>query len=103
MPQERVIEARVVSREDFASEALGERRGERFERRRFREHFVGDAGQVLDAVRDTPAGIDERRPFPDERAAANFDQADVDDAVAMRAAAGRLEVEEDDVVEHYAR
>ena len=47
-------------------------------------------------MRHAPARVDERRPLADVLAAVDLDQAHLDDAVVAEAAAGGLEVEEDE-------
>ena len=69
--------------------------------RRVAHHGRGDAGEFDDLRRDASAGVDERGQLAEHLAAAHLDRADLGDgvdvvAVAARAAARRLEVDDDE-------
>ena len=90
--QEAVVEARVVRDEEPALDARLDRIRDRLEGRRVGNHRLGDAGELLDGVRDAYARIDQRRILLDDCAVLDEDDADLHDAVARRMPARRLEV-----------
>ena len=90
--QETVVEARVVRDEQPALDPRGDVVGDGREWRRVRDHGLGDAGELLDGVRDPRARIHERRVFLDHDAVLEQDDARLDDPVARGMTARGLEV-----------
>ena len=96
--QERGVEARVVRDEDRALPAeFKERAHGLFLFRRAPHHFVGDAGQLGDLLRNRLFGVDERVEALGDLAAVDAHRADFGDALGLRRKAGRLEVEADEI------
>ena len=99
--QEADVESRVVGDEHCAAGEFEERGQHRFDLRRVADHRRGDAGEFDDLRRNASAGVDKRGQLAEHLAAAHLDRADLGDGVdvvtvAVRAAAGRLEVDDDE-------
>ena len=90
--QEAVVEARVVRDEEPALDPGRDVVGDRLERRRVRDHVLGDAGELLDGIRDAGAGIDQRRVLLDDLAVLEQHDAGLDHPVARRVPARGLEI-----------
>ncbi len=92
--QESVIEAGVVGNEHRRNpgrlELVEHHPPDVGETRCGADQTIADAGETLDVRGNDALGIDERAPFLDHHPVAQPDDADLDDPVMSRVAAGRL-------------
>jgi hypothetical protein len=93
VPQEAVIETRVVRDEDAVFKQVMQFVGDVHETRRASEIGVGNAGEVFDERRNGNVRVDQCLPFA--LAAVRLDQhdADLDDAVHARVRAGGFKID----------
>src|SRR5439155_20467610 len=97
--EEAVVKTGVVRNKDAAAQQMRDVSRKCGERWRFGNHSVRDAGQCDDRRRNADARIDERAPFGHLRNATvgvgvYSNDADLRDAIARCARAGRFEVDE---------
>ena len=93
--EEADVERRVVGHQDASARELQERRQRGVDRRRCRDHGVGDAGEHGDEGRDLGARVDQRLELAEHLAAADLHRADLGDhRPALGRAAGGLEVDD---------
>ncbi len=95
---ERTVERCVVRHDVSAADELDEPEDGRLRAHLALEHLVGDPGELRDLGRDGNQRIDERREGPYDVRAAHDRGGDLDDAVAVRVVAGRLDVDHRDLV-----
>ena len=91
--QEAVVESGVVRNEDAAIEAAANFAAQVLEARRSGDQMIVDAGELRDRGRDAATRVDETAPLLHHPAVIEQHDADLDDAVVHRGAAGGLEVD----------
>ena len=94
--EERHVEPGVVRDEHAVAGELEERRQHRLDPRRLRDHRVGDAGEHLDEHGDRLARPDQGLELAEDLAAPDLDRPDLGDRRRGRAAAGGLQVDDDE-------
>src|SRR5688572_4156270 len=100
VPQEAVVEARVVRDEHAPGEAFVQFGGDVGEARRAFHHLLGDAGERLDRSRDRTPGIDQRGPLRGEGETADFKNGNLRDSIARRIRAGSFDVDDGERAVH---
>ena len=94
--EERHVEPGVVRDEHAVAGELEERGQDRLDPRRLRDHRVGDAGEHLDEHGDRLARTHQGLELAQHLAAADLDGPDLGDRRRGRAAAGGLQVDDDE-------
>ena len=94
--EEADVVGRVVGDEHAVARELQEARQDQLDRGSGRDHGRGDAREARDERRHRMARVDQRLQLAEHLAAAHLDRADLGDAGVLRAAAGRLEVDDDE-------
>ena len=94
--EERHVEPCVVRDEHAVAGELEEGRQHRLDPRRLRDHRVGDAGEHLDEHGDRLARPDQGLELAEDLPTADLHRSDLGDRRRGRAAAGRLQVDDDE-------
>src|SRR5450432_1053153 len=93
-----VVEVDAMGDEHPVAHELHKTVGHFRKERRTANHVIGDPGQPGDVDWDRPLRIDLRMPLVDDFMVADFYRADLRDTVAVRPAAGGLDVDHDIVL-----
>ena len=94
--EERDVEGRVVGDQHAVAGELEKGRKHAVDPGRVGHHLVGDAGQDRDECGDRLSRVDQGLELADHLAAPDLDRSDLGDVCPRRAAAGRLEVDDDE-------